>query len=55
MKYFPVQISSPKQFLIRLRGTEVNVLKFLEEIIKMQKNLEDMNNKEQKEINKELQ
>ncbi len=55
MKYFPVQISSPKQFLIRLRRTEVNVLYFLEEIIKMQKNLEDMNNKEQKEINKELQ
>ena len=54
-KYFPIQISSPKQFLIRLRKTEVDVLIFLEQIIKMQKNLENMNNKEQKEINKELQ
>ena len=37
---FPTQISSPKQFVSRLKMNEVQLLSVLEEIVKMQKNLE---------------
>ncbi len=51
---FPTQISSPKQFVSRLKMNEVQLLSVLEEIVKMQKNLESLNIKCGNEIDTEL-
>ena len=51
---FPTQISSPKQFVSRLKMNEVQLLSVLEKIVKMQKNLESLNIKCGNEIDTEL-
>lgn len=51
---FPTQISSPKQFVSRLKTNEIYLLSVLEEIVKMQKNLETLNIKCGNEIDSEL-
>ena len=51
---FPTEISSPKQVVSRLKMNEVQLLSVLEEIVKMQKNLESLNIKCGNEIDTEL-
>lgn len=52
--FVPIQISSPKQFVSFLKQTEINILYALDRIIKMQKDLEVINQKTFEEISNHL-
>ena len=53
-KFYPTQISSPKQFLEKIKTSKINIFSAYEDVFKLQKQFEDLNNKEKNEIKNQL-
>ena len=53
-KFYPTQISSPKQFLEKIKTSKINIFSAYEDVFKLQKEFEDLNNKEKNDIKNQL-
>ena len=53
-KFYPTQISSPNQFLEKIKISNINIYSAYEDVFKLQKQFIDLNNKEKNDIKNEL-